>query len=117
MSESVLDEPLRIRALEVLGALGDVLAHETLEACAIAVEHDVRTWESSHGTVRAHRVVVRVPAELYARVAANHPARDSLAAALSAAMSERGGHSVADVRIELGARESSPGGPYRVPSR
>ncbi len=110
------DELLRIRALEVLGPLGDELAREALEAGDVAIEHDVLAWEGSHGSMHAHRVVVSASAELSARVRASHAAMDALSAALAAAMAERPGHSVADVRVEVGQRESAPpGGPYRAP--
>lgn len=109
------DEPLRLRALDVLGPLGDELARAALEAGSVFVEHDVLGWESSHGTVRGHRVVVAVAEELRARVDANHVAKDGLAAALAAAMAERGGHSVADVRIEAGPPAHRPSSPYRTP--
>ena len=113
----VADEPLRIRALEVLGPLGDALAREALESGSVAVEHDVLAWEGSHGTTHAHRVVVVVSDELHAQLASRHAAKDGLAAALAAAMAERAGHSVADVRIEAGELERARTGlgPYRDP--
>jgi len=86
------DELLRIRALEVLGALGDELAREALESGDVAIEHDVLAWEGSHGPMHAHRVVVSTTAELRARLVASHAAMDGLSAALA-----------------------PPGGPYRDP--
>jgi hypothetical protein len=112
----VPDDALRVRALDALGPLGENLAREALEAGAVLVEHDVLAWEGSHGTMHGHRVVVAVPSELRARVEAMHAAMDSLAAALAAAMSERGGHSVADVRLASAPRVApSSGSPYRQP--
>jgi hypothetical protein len=115
-STRAADDALRLRALEVLGPLGDELAREALESGSVAIEHDVLAWEGSHGAVHAHRVVVMTGAELHARLAASHAARDGLSAALAAAMAERAGHSVADVRFEIGelATPASPG-PYRRP--
>jgi hypothetical protein len=109
------DEPLRIRALEVLGPLGDALAREALESGSVVVEHDVLAWEGSHGTTHAHRVVVVVGDALAERLASKHAANDGLAAALAAAMAERPGHSVADVRIEAGEVAAAGLGPYRDP--
>lgn len=109
------DEALRVKALDVLGPLGDALARTALEAGAVFVEHDVRSWESSHGTVHGHRVIVALSEELRARVDADHVAKDSLAAALAAAMAERVGHSVSDVRVEPGGPRASGAGPYRSP--
>jgi len=115
VSGSVVDEPLRIRAREIVGPLGDALAHEVLEHGTIAVEHDVLAWEGSHGTIRAHRVVLSCSSELSARISANHAAKDGLFAALAAAMSERAGHSVADVRIAITSPGAASAGPYRDP--
>lgn len=111
----VVDEPLRVRALDVLGPLGDAVAREALESGSVVVEHDVLAWEGSHGTTHAHRVVVVLPSELHARLGSSHAAKDGLAAALAAAMAERAGQSVADVRLEAGALEAPAMGPYRDP--
>ena len=114
-AKGVTDEPLRVRALDVLGPLGDASAREALESGSVVVEHDVLAWEGSHGTTHAHRVVVVVGPGLAERLAPKHAAKDGLAAALAAAMAERPGHSVADVRIEAGAIEPTGLGPYRDP--
>jgi hypothetical protein len=108
----VVDEALRRRALEVLGALGAALARDALESGSVEVEHDVLTWQGSHGPVRAHRVIVSVERVLHAQLLASHAARDGLVAALSAAMAERRDEAVADVRLEQGSAPSSSG-PYR----
>jgi hypothetical protein len=113
--ERFADEPLRLRALDVLGPLGDTLAREALETGSVIVEHDVLAWEGSHGTTHAHRVVVVVPGKLETRLASSHAAKDGLSAALAAAMAEQVGHSVADVRIEAGEVDSPALGPYRDP--
>ncbi len=112
----VVDELLRIRALEMLGPLGDPLARDALESGIVSVEHDVRAWEGSHGRVHAHRVVVVVGEDLQPRLVAkepsSHAARDALSAALSAAMAERAGNAVDDVAVEIGAVDR-PSSPYR----
>lgn len=114
MSEKgVVDEHLRVRALDALGSLGDALAHDALEHGSVVVEHDVRAWEGSYGTVHGHRIVVRLTAELHGRVVASHAAMDGLSAALAAAMAERGGHAVADLRVEVGAPAAPGSSPYR----
>jgi acetylornithine deacetylase/succinyl-diaminopimelate desuccinylase-like protein len=112
------DDALRVRALEVLGPLGDALAREALERGIVLVEHDVRSWQSSHGTVRGHRVVVALPEELLLRIDARHAGhatRDSLAASLAAAMAERAGQAMVDVRLAGGDVERMPKHPYRDP--
>jgi hypothetical protein len=115
VSERVVDDALRIRTLEILGPLGDERARSALEIGTVSIEHDVLAWEGSHGTVRAHRVVLIVPADVHARLAESHAARDGLAAALAAAMAERAGHSVADVRLEVGVPPARGSSPYRDP--
>src|SRR4030095_7134389 len=94
----VADDPLRVRALEVLGPLGDELARVALETGSVAIEHDVLAWEGSHGAGHAHRVGLADSDELHGQLASSHAARDGLEAALAAAMAERAGHAVADVR-------------------
>jgi hypothetical protein len=117
--ERVPDEPLRIRALDALGPLGDALARAALESAALFVENDVLAWEGSLGTVHAHRIVLVLPEDVHARLVANdgarHAAKDALAAALAAAMAERAGQAVADVVLEAGDVEHSMAGPYRDP--
>ena len=115
-AKGVLDEPLRVRALDVLGPFGDALAREALESGAVRVEHEVLAWEGSHGTSHAHRIVLVVGERLAEQLLSKHAARDGLAAALAAAMAERPGHnSVADVCVEAGELERSSLGPYRDP--
>lgn len=110
------DDTLRCKALDALGPLGDALARAALESGAVLVElHDVRSWEGSNGTVHGHRVIVALSAELRARVDVDHTAKDALASALAAAMAERGGHSVADVCLEVGVPAAQASSPYRNP--
>ena len=54
----VVDEPLRVRALDALGPLGDELAHEVLETANVEVEHNVLAWEGSHGSIQARERIV-----------------------------------------------------------
>lgn len=112
-AHAVSDEHLRVRALEALGPLGEPLAREALERGVVAVQHDVLAWEGTQGTMHGHRIIVTVDAELQPRVVASYAALDSLSAALAAAMAERGGHAVADVRVETGVVSAPALGPYR----
>ena len=113
MTERALDEHLRARALMQLGALGDALAREMLERGAVVVESDVLAWEGTQGPMHGHRIVVVLDDELHARAGASHTARDGVTAALAAAMAERGGQAVADVRMEAGAAAPRSSSPYR----
>lgn len=107
------DELLRVRALDALGPLGEPLAREALEAGGVAVEADVVVWEGTQGTMHGHRIVVTLDAALHGRVIASFAAVDALSAALAAAMAERGGHTVADVRMAVGVVRDHPSSPYR----
>lgn len=107
------DDGLRSRALEALGPLGDPLAREALERGVVAVEAEAVIWEGTQGTMRGHRIVLILDAELLARANASHATRDAVTAALSAAMAERAGHAVSDVRLELGAPAPRASSPYR----
>jgi len=110
-----VDEALRMRALDVLGPLGDPTAREVLDVGTVSVAHDVTSWEGSGGRVRGHRVVVIAPSAVHARFSASHAAADALTAALAAAMAERPGESVAAVEVRAGIPEwHGGGGPYRA---
>jgi hypothetical protein len=93
------DEGLRRLALERLGALAPALAREAVEHGIVEVEPDVLAWEGSRGTVRAHRVVLRVPPELCARVNDAPSVVDALTAALAAAVSAVAGNALAELRV------------------
>ncbi len=111
----VEDNDLRLRAVDVMGPLGEDLARGALETGTVFVEHDVACWEGSHGTTRGHRVILRLPATQHKRVVASHAATDALQASLAAAMAERVGHSVTDVRLEIGEEPGLASSPYRNP--
>jgi 2-keto-3-deoxy-galactonokinase len=111
----LVDDALRLRALDVLGPLGDALAREALATGGVAIEHDVIAWQGTRGPMHGHRVVVMTSDALHAQLETSHAAKDALAAALAAAMAERAGHAVADVRIEIGHVARPSLGPYRDP--
>ena len=116
MSAPTRDDALRRRALEILGPLGDELAREALERGVVDVEHDVTAWDGSGGHVRGHRVIVTVTAPTLARFTERFSPKDALTAALAAAMAERRGEAVVDVRVVEGdARPTHAGAPYRDP--
>jgi hypothetical protein len=109
-----VSESLRHAALDALGPLGHGLAREALETGYLEVTPDVATWEASHGTVRGDRVVVRVPADLAARLLEAPAAQDELAHAISAALASSGSHALYDLAFDVGERAGfHGGGPYR----
>jgi len=114
MSERHRDDALRRRALEVLGGEGEETAIEALENGALEVEPSVTTWEGSAGTVHGHRVWAVMPAELVGRVAGSLMAQDALSWAIAAALGERAGEALYDLRYEAGDVAAPPvAGPYR----
>ena len=109
------DDLLRRRALELTGDYGDQIAREALELGALEVEREVSVWEGSHGTVHGHRVFVVVPPEMLGAVAGSLTAQDALSWAIAAALGERPGEALFDVRYEAagGPIARPDGGPYR----
>jgi hypothetical protein len=110
-----VDELLRRRALELTGEHGDETARDALDAGMLEVERDVTEWDGSHGKVHGHRVWVVVPPDLIGGVAASLSAQEALTWAISAALSERLGEALFDVRYEAatGPISRADGGPYR----
>lgn len=114
MAARALDDALRRRALEVLGAEGHETAREALESGALEIQRDVERWEASSGTVHGHRVYAVMPPELLGRVAASMMAQDALVWSISAALAERAGEALFDLRYEAGDVAPPPhDGPYR----
>lgn len=59
---------LRTRALALLDALPDARARAVLDGAGVSMEPDIARWESSHGTVHAHRVVVSLDARALGQI-------------------------------------------------
>jgi len=66
--------------------------------------------------MRGQRVVVVMEPEVLGRVAASLMAQDALSWAIAAALSEREGEALFDLRYEAGDPPGSVGGPYRSSS-
>ena len=111
MNRSV-DDPLRRAALERLGPLASPVARDALERGVLEVEPDVLAWEGSLGAIHGHRVFVGVDAELFHLISAAPAVVDALTAAVAAAIAERGGSALAELKIQ---RHDGPvpGTPYR----
>ena len=108
------DERLREDAERALGAHGDDLAREAIEAGGAAIEGVVSSWESSHGPVRGVRVRLEVGAEVIARLAEKPAAVDALQAAFAAAVARRGpGELLAELAVRWGVVEAARAAPYR----
>lgn len=108
------DASLRVRALDALGPAGPPLAREALELGALELEPHALAWESSHGHVTGLRAVLRLPADLRARVAAAPAAEDALVAALAVAVAAVPGRSLAELALEaLETTGAAARSPYR----
>lgn len=59
---------LRTRALALLDALPDGRARAALDGANVSIEPDIARWESSGGTVHAHRVVVSLDARALGQI-------------------------------------------------
>jgi hypothetical protein len=107
-----VDDPLRLAALERIGPLAPPVARDALERGVLEVEPDVLAWEGSLGAIHGHRVLLGVDAELFRQISAAPAVVDALTAALAAAIAERGGSSLAELKIQR--REGPvPATPYR----
>jgi hypothetical protein len=107
-----IDDPLRLTALERLGPLAPPVARDALERGLVEIEADILAWEGSLGAIHGHRVWLSVDPELFRLISAAPVVVDSLTAALAAAMAERGGSSLAELKIHR--REGAVlGTPYR----
>jgi hypothetical protein len=106
-------EGLRLRALEMLGALGPVLAREALENGALEIEPNVLEWQGSHGRVRAHRVVLRLEPGACGEIGRSPSALDALTAAVAAAVAEESGNTLASLDLRPGSPDRSKTTPYR----
>lgn len=82
-----LSAPLAPAALAHLGPHGHPLALEALRAGAVSLDPAAHHWDSSHGPVSAHPVVVWVDAALLGALTRSVSAQENLLGALSAALS------------------------------
>jgi hypothetical protein len=112
----VIDELLRRRALEALGPWGFDLAREALEGGTLDVSEEAATWEGSAGTMHGDVVTLHLPEAVYPRVLASPSAQDALVRAVAAALSEREGRVLYDLRYLKGGIERVGEGPYRTSS-
>jgi hypothetical protein len=112
--DASFDERLREDAEQAIGAHGEDLAREAIEAGGALIEGVTSSWESSHGTVRGVRVRLEVDAETLARLAEKPAAVDALQAAFAAAVAKRGpGEVLAELAVRWGVVEAARSSPYR----
>jgi hypothetical protein len=126
VSESVLSpEQLRRGALDALGPYADERARSALQEAVIRVDHAVTSWQSSHGPVEGHRVVLAVHAATLARLRSTPSLIDALHAALATAVARRSGEALVSLDIgwardgtlamEHGYRDPPPEPPQTFP--
>lgn len=115
MSSNLLDpDRLRERARALLGPHADTLTISVIDRAHWTLEPDASSWDSSHGLVRAHRVVLVLPSTVVDAIAARPSVHDALVAVVARAFAETEGHALADLAIERSAdRASTERGPYR----
>lgn len=89
----------RAESLRQWSAGSDAAVDDALTHGVLHIEPTGATWEASHGTVRALRVVVRLDAELLARVTHGPSPREELVRALSMGLAERPHDALADVDL------------------
>lgn len=111
--EAASSEELREGALRALGPAGDARAVFILTWARLAVRRGVSSWESSQGSVVAHRVLVGTDARSLGVLRAYPAVDDALVAALGAALSSFAGHSLEGVRYHWALHEPKPALDYR----
>jgi hypothetical protein len=111
----IVDDLLRRRATEALGALGDELARMALEGGRLEVQPDAAIWDGSHGVVHGDRVFVVLPRAVHDRLAASPSAQDCLSRAIASGVADgTESRALFDVRYEVGGPSPArAGGPYR----
>ena len=108
-----MDEQLKLRALAVLGPLGDELAREALALSDVEVTPGVHSWDGSHGRVRADRVQLVMPHDHFECVKARPAVRHALEVAFAVAVAQEPLTSLYELLIEEGIPQGAGGGPYR----
>jgi hypothetical protein len=92
-------EELRRAAIEGLDAHADARVRDALAHGTLALTPGVARWESSHGTVEGHHVVVAVDAERLGALRAAPGMSDALCAVLSATIASRPGEALTDLTL------------------
>lgn len=85
---------------DALAALGDARAREALERAEVILDEGVRTWTASHGTMRGHRVRVRVDARTLGALRAHPGSEDAMQAAFARAIAASPDESLAEFFTE-----------------
>jgi len=90
-------EELRRAAIEGLDAHVDVRVRDALAHGTLSMTTGVTRWESSHGPVEGHHVILAVDAERLGALRAAPGMIDALCAALSATIASRVGEALTDL--------------------
>jgi len=85
---------------DALAALGDARAGEALARAEVILDEGVRTWTASHGTMRGHRVRVRVDAWTLGALRAHPGSEDVMQAAFARAIAASPDESLAEFTTE-----------------
>ncbi len=85
---------------EALARLADARAREALERAEVIFDEAVRTWTASHGTMRGHRVRVRVDAHTLGALRAHPGSEDAMQAAFARAIATSPDGSLAEFNVE-----------------
>ena len=93
-------EELRRAAIEGLDAHADVRVRDALAHGTLALTPGVTRWESSHGPVEGHHVILAVDAERLGALRAAPGMIDALCAVLSATIASRPGEALTDFVLQ-----------------
>lgn len=106
-------EELRRAAIEGLDAHADVRVRDALGHGTLSMTPGVTRWESSHGSVEGHHVILAVDAGRLGALRAAPAVIDALCAAVSATIASRRGEALTDFALRWEPAVHAEHGAYR----
>lgn len=106
-------EELRRATIEGLDAQADVRIRDALAHGTLSMTPGVNRWESSHGPVEGHHVILAVDAERLGALRAAPGMIDAICAAVSATVASRPGEALTDLVLRWEPQAHAEHGAYR----
>ncbi len=106
-------EDLRRAAIEGLDAHADVRVRDALSHGTLSMTPGVTRWESSHGPVEGHHVILALDAGRLGALRAAPAVIDALCAAVSATVASRPGEALTDLVLRWEPQVHAEHGGYR----
>ncbi|HEX8793253.1 MAG TPA: hypothetical protein VF765_20055 [Polyangiaceae bacterium] len=106
-------EELRRATIEGLDAHADVRVRDALAHGTLSMTPGVTRWESSHGPVEGHHVILALDAERLGALRAAPGIIDAICAAVSATIASRPGEALTDLVLRWEPQVHAEHGAYR----